>query len=62
MASHNPDVAEQKQLRARALEIGNTLEASAVDELFGLLKCRFPEVRMRFLTSASKNEVDLLTD
>ena len=45
MASHNPDVAEQKQLRARALEIGNTLEASAVDELFGLLKCRFPEVR-----------------
>ena len=45
MASHNPDVAEQKQLRARALEIGNTLEASAVDELFDLLKCRFPEVR-----------------
>jgi len=45
MGSHDPDVAEQKQLRARALEIGNTLDASAVDELLELLKCRFPEVR-----------------
>ena len=45
MCSHDPDVAEQKQLRARALEIGNTLDASAVDELLELLKCRFPEVR-----------------
>ena len=45
MGSHDPDVAEQKQLRARALEIGNTLDASAVDELRELLKCRFPEVR-----------------
>ena len=45
MASHDPDVAEQKRLRARALEIGNTLAAGATDELLGLLKCRFPEVR-----------------
>lgn len=45
MGSHDPDVAEQKQLRARALEIGNTLDAGAVDELLALLKSRFPEVR-----------------
>ena len=45
MASHDPDVAEQKRLRARALEIGNTLASGATEELLGLLKSRFPEVR-----------------
>ena len=45
MGSHDPDVAEQKRLRARALEIGNTLDAGAANELLELLKCRFPEVR-----------------
>ena len=45
MGSHDPDVAEQKRLRARALEIGNTLDVGAEDELRHLLECRFPEVR-----------------
>ena len=40
MGSHDPDVAEQKRLRARALEIGNTLDAGAEDELRHLLECR----------------------
>ena len=45
MVSHDPDVAEQKRLRARALEIGNALDVGAEAELRGLLQCRFPEVR-----------------
>ena len=45
MGSRDPDVAEQKRLRARALEIGNTLDVGAEDELRHLLECRFPEVR-----------------
>ena len=45
MASHDPSVAEQKRLRARALELGRSGNASSASELIELLKSRFPEVR-----------------
>lgn len=45
MASHDPSVAEQKELRAKALELGRSGNASGASELIELLKSRFPEVR-----------------
>ena len=45
MASHDPSVAEQKELRARALELGRSGGAGGAPELAELLKSRFPEVR-----------------
>jgi len=45
MASHDPSVAEQKELRARALELGRSGDASGALELTELIKSRFPEVR-----------------
>ena len=45
MASHDPSVAEQKELRARALELGKSGDAGKASELTELLKSRFPEVR-----------------
>lgn len=45
MASHDPSVAEQQELRARALELGKSGDASKASELTELLKSRFPEVR-----------------
>ena len=45
MGSHDPAVAEQQKLRARALELGNAPDGRGEAELRGLLKSRFPEVR-----------------
>jgi len=45
MASHDPSVAEQRELRARALELGKSGDAGKASELTELLKSRFPEVR-----------------
>lgn len=45
MGSHDPAVAEQQKLRARALELGNAPDARGEAELRGLLKSRFPDVR-----------------
>ena len=45
MGSHDPAVAEQQRLRARALELGNAPDARGEAELRELLKSRFPEVR-----------------
>ena len=45
MKSHDPTVAEQQQLRARALELGNAGDARGADELIAMLKSQFPEVR-----------------
>ena len=45
MGSHDPAVAEQQRLRARALELGNAPDGRGEAELRGLLKSRFPEVR-----------------
>ena len=45
MRSHDPAVAEQQQLRARALELGNAGESRGADELIAMLKSQFPEVR-----------------
>ncbi len=45
MSSHDPEVLEQQRQRARALELGNSGEASGESELRQLLKSRFPEVR-----------------
>ncbi len=45
MASHDPTVAEQQRLKARALEIGNTLDVGAEAELRALLQSPYPEVR-----------------
>ena len=45
MKSHDPAVAEQQRLRARALELGNAGDASGQMELLQLLRSRFSEVR-----------------
>lgn len=45
MGSHDPAVAEQQRLRARALELGNAGDAGGVSELMELLKSGYSEVR-----------------
>ena len=45
MKSHDPAVAEQQRLRARALELGNSGDASGQMELLELLRSGFSEVR-----------------
>lgn len=63
MGSHDPAVAEQQKLRARALELGNAPDGRGEVELRTLLRSRFPEVR-RLAASAlgklSEHQVNAL--